>query len=38
MSYRDRDQGQDWDARAGDEGWEERIKQVILSAVTRCSQ
>src|ERR671932_397510 len=38
MSYRDRDQGQDWDARAGDEGREERIKQLILSAVTRCSE
>ena len=38
MSYRDRDQGQDWDARAGDDGREERIKQLILSAVTRCSE
>ncbi len=38
MSYRDRDQEQDWDARAGDEGREERIKQLILSAVTRCSE
>ena len=38
MSYRDRDQEQDWDARADDDGREERIKQLILSAVTRCSE
>ena len=38
MGYHDQHHEQDWDAQAGEEGQEQRIKQLILSAVTRCSE